>query len=414
MQLMVVMGAVLLCATPLLMPKGGWFALAVAATTGGIYLLRGKPLNLGNSYLLGVRVIPLMLALTAIGAAVWQGGGALQSSLPLLLVAGLLAIASAALGHIKITAAVAFGAFALTGMATGSWAAWQHIAQGARRASGFEPLHAILYGNLSLTVGLICLAGLAWAWQCPRRYRWLLVCGLGALGGLAASVLSGTRGGWVALPLAGLLFYRVYLRSWSRGWHVLVLASIATLALSLYALPQTGVEQRVGQALEEGQDYLEGEAYGSVGVRLELYRTSLALIAEQPLRGYSLDEYRQALQVKLAEGDITKSVARHWHAHNDVLNAWVRYGLLGALATLLLYGWPFAYFSSRLLRASASQRPIVLAGMLLPVLFFDFGLTYAFFAYPVVLGTYWLWLMLLVCTYLSLEPSGQRVSLHSE
>lgn len=406
------MGVALLCAAPLLVHNGGWLALAVAAVVGSAYLLGGKLFRPTNPALLGFRLVPLLLALTAMLASVWQGG-ALQSGLPLLLVAGLLAVASAALGKINITAGLAFGAFAFTGVATGSWAAWQHIAQGARRAAGFEPLHAILYGNLSLSVGLICLAGLAWAWHCHQRYRWLLLCGLGALGGLAASLLSGTRGGWVALPLAGLLFYRVYLRAWSRGWHALVLASIAMMALSLYALPQTGVEKRVDQAVEEGQSYLAGEAYGSVGVRLELYRTGLALIAEQPLRGYSLDEYRQALQTKLAEGDISKSVARHWHAHNDVLNAWVRYGVLGMLATLLLYGWPFAYFFSRLLHAQPAQRPVVLAGMLLPVLFFDFGLTYAFFAYPVVLGTYWLWLMLLVCTYLSLEPSKQRVSPHS-
>lgn len=405
---LMVLGVLLVVLAPLLLPGGGWLALVVAAAVGSAYLLSCKRFTAVGLSLRGFGAVPLLLALAALLAAIWQGQDALHSGLPLWLAAGLLAMASVALGAINISAAYTFGAFALTGVATGSWAAWQNMALGANRAAGFAPLNAILYGNLSLVVGLICLAGLAWAWQCPNRHRWLLLCGLGALGGLAASLLSGTRGGWVALPLAGLLFYRVYLKGWSRGWHMLVLASIATLALSLYALPQTGVEQRVDKAIEEGQDYLEGEAHGSVGVRLELYRVSLSLIAQRPLRGYSLEEYQQAMQAKLAAGEISASVARHWHVHNDVLNAWVRYGLLGVLATLLLYVWPFAYFASRLPYAKPDQRPIVLAGMLLPVLFFDFGLTYAFFAYPVVLATYWIWLLLLVSSYLSATPEGSR------
>ena len=399
-------GVALLCAAPLLVNNGGWLALAIAAAVGSVYLFRGKLIRPAAIALLGFRLVPVLFALAAMLAAIWQGPGAVQSSLPLLLVAGLLTVASAALGHIKVPAALGFGAFAFAGVASGSWAAWQHIAQGARRASGYEPLHAILYGNLSLSVGLICLAGLAWAWQCPQRIRWLLLCGLGVLGGLVASVLSGTRGGWLALPLAGLVFYRIYLNNWPRWWRAVLLVSIALLLVSVYTLPQIGVQGRVNSAIEEGQDYLQGDAHGSIGIRMELYRVSFQLIVEKPLLGYSLADYQSAMQVLRSEGEISRSVARHWHVHNDILHAWVRYGLLGLAATLLLYLWPLWFFSRQLKVATPEQRPVVLAGLLLPVMFFDFGLSYAFFAYPVVLAIYWVWLLVLASMYLS---SGDRV-----
>lgn len=409
MKLIAWVGVLLLCAGPLLVTEGAWLALAIAAATGSVYVLRGATFNLVDIHFLGIRTLPLLLALTAISVAFWQGAGALQSSLPFLLVAGLLTIASAALGHLNITAGMGFSAFAVTGIATGSWAVWQHIAQGARRAAGFEPLHAILYGNLSLTVGLICLAGLAWAWQCSKRYWWLLLCGFGAFGGLVASLLSGTRGGWIALPLAGLLFYRVYLRSVPRKWPLLILTFVVLSIATVYSLPQTGVQYRVNSAIAEGQDYLKGDAHGSIGIRLELYRTGLALIGERPVLGYSIDEYSQAMQSIRDTGGVSRLVAKQWHAHNDILNAWLRYGVVGMLVTLLLYVVPFGYFASKLSGAQRSQRPIVLAGMLVPVLFFDFGLTYSFFAYPVVFATYWLWILLLVGIYCSSSAMNKPV-----
>lgn len=403
MRLMVItafIGSAFLSAAPLLLPNGGWWALGVLAALGGVRIIRAG-IRPSSAKVLALPVrwlccLPLLLATVTLLACAVQGGGAWQSEWPRLLVLLLSALAVYALPWLNVSAAIIFAAFVFTGLAAGGWALWQKGVQGVSRASGHEPFHAILFGNLALAVGVFCLAGLAWAWQQPKRWVWLVVFGLGALGGLSASLFSGTRGGWLALPLAGWVFYRAYLPQWPLRWRAGLLAMMVALAIGLYALPQTGVEQRVGSAVEEGQDYLQGDAHGSVGVRLELYRTSLQLIAAKPWLGYSREAYQSALQALYSEGEIGRGVARHWHAHNDLLNAWLRYGMLGALATLLLYLWPLWFFSRQLGVASPEQRPLALAGCLLPILFFDFGLSYAFFAYPVVLATYWVWLAVLV------------------
>tara|TARA_R110002051_G_C8736969_1_gene498561 strand:- start:749 stop:1684 length:936 start_codon:yes stop_codon:yes gene_type:complete len=308
----------------------------------------------------------------------------------------------------RLGAAFVFAAFALTGITSGVWAVWQKAVWDVWRAQGHEPLHPILFGNMSLAAGLVCLAGLAWAWQSTNRRAWLLLLCLGALGGLSASLLSGTRGGWLALPLVGLIFYRVYLHHWPLLWRGGLLAIIVILLFGVYSFPQTSVQDRVHKAVEQGRDYWHGEANGSVGIRLELYRTGIQLIADKPWLGYSLDGYQSAMQALYDDGEVQGVVAQNWHAHNDILNAWLRYGVVGMLATLLFYGVPFGYFASKLFHADSSMRPIILAGMLLPVLFFYFGLTYSFFAYPVALGAYWLWILLIVATYLSSPVGGQK------
>lgn len=402
LRIIAVIGVFLVCASPLLLPYGGWLALFIMAALGGMCFLRAKSPHVLLNPAWTMHYVPLLLAVAVLLSCLWQG--VWSSGLPLVLVALSGVLGACVLPWARVNASVVFGVFALSGITTGSWAVWQHLVQGAHRAAGHEPLNAILYGNLSLAIGLLCLAGMAWAWQQPHRH-WLVLCGLGVIGGLVASVLSGTRGGWLALPLAGLVFYRIYLNNWPRWWRLALLASLALLAVSVYALPQIGVQGRVNSAVEEGQDYLQGDAHGSIGIRLELYRVSLQLIAERPLLGYSLADYQSAMQALQSEGEIHRRVARHWHVHNDILHAWVRYGLLGVVATLLLYLWPLWFFSRQLKVATANQRPMVLAGLLLPVMFFDFGLSYAFFAYPVVLATYWVWLIVLVSMYLS---SGDR------
>lgn len=300
-------------------------------------------------------------------------------------------------GGLPLFPAAGLCVFALSGAAVGVWAVEQTLLGGSARAAGHPPLHAILFGNMALVCGLVSMAGLAWAWHrpTPTRWAWWLLFGVGAVGGVMASVLSGTRGGWLALPLAGLVFYRVYIGHWA-GWKQAVLAvGVFMLLVSAYALPHTGVQTRVASAVEETRDYWQGHPHGSIGVRLELYRVTLGLIAQRPLTGYRQAEYQNALQTLQQKGDISPQVARHWHAHNDLLNAWVRYGVLGLLGVMLLYAWPLWWFSRSSLWQQPTQRPLVLAGLLLPILFIDFGLSYAFFAYPVVVASYVGWVVLL-------------------
>ncbi|MCL7939426.1 O-antigen ligase family protein [Halomonas sp. ATCH28] len=396
-------GIVATMALPVLLPGGYWWGPLWLGLLGLLALLgrlvpgwmRVRPLGRRGW---GLALMLLLFGASQLAIAAYHGEAA--QLLPLLLPVVLALLVLPAL-HAWLPSLIwLWAGLALAGMTTGGWALWQTL-NGVSRASGHEPLHAILFGNLSLLAGVLCLAGIGWALNAPRRYGWLVVLGLGALGGVAASVLSGTRGGWVALPLILLVFQRGYGRWLPRRQAALWWVGAGGLLAGLYVLPQTGVQHRVSLAVAEVEHYLAGERAktGSVTTRLEMWQGAVGLIVERPLMGHGKAGYMEGMRSRVEAGELDRAVLAHAHAHNDLLNAWAKRGLPGLLALLGLYLLPLWLFRGGLNHPDTSHRALAVAGLLLPVTFLDFGLTYSFLAYPVGVAVYSGWLVVLWSLY---------------
>lgn len=384
-------------AAPLLLPLGDWWALAALLVCGLLLLTADRPL-VASSPIAFRLMIGALIAFTLAEAlaATWHRNW--PEAWPMVAIGALAVLTWCCWSRLVIPLASLWLGFALAGIGAGGWALWQSLVADATRADGHAEMHAILFGNLGLLSGLLCFAGLAWVWHqrtagnLQRWWWWLL--GAGACGGLLASLLSGTRGGWIAMPLALLVFYRGYAYRWPLVWRGSALFGLAAFVALAYAIPQTGVQLRVDAAIDETQDYQAGDARGSVGMRLEMYRGAGMLILEQPWLGRGHDGYQPAMQALVDEERLPPGLGRYWHAHNDLLDAWVRRGLLGLLAVVALYALPLWHFSRRLRDTLPAQRSAAVAGLLIPVAFIDFGLSYAFFAYPVGIAVYACWLLL--------------------
>ncbi|MCE9662457.1 O-antigen ligase family protein [Halomonas sp. M5N1S17] len=314
-----------------------------------------------------------------------------------------------AMVRLKPSAVWFWTGLALGSISAGAWAFWQRIIQGTSRADGQDPLHAILFGNLGLMTGLLCLAGLSWAMTRNERWRWILLMALGGLAGLMASAMSGSRGGWIGLPLAIWVLYRGHGKRLSLRWRLMVGACLLALLGSLYMIPQTGVAKRVHNAVSGVQQYVAGDdEMTSVSARLEMWKGASQLIAERPIVGWGTREYRAAMRERGAEGAQDPSLGRFWHAHNDVLDAWVKRGLPGLLTLLALYMTPLWLFARGIGSASGERRALAVAGTLLPVAFIDFGLTYSFLAYPMGGMVYALLLVILWGLYRRSPPEPQH------
>ena len=408
------LAAIWMLLVPLLLPKGYWLAPLPLLLVAG-FAWQQRPVRYAMTWPQRLAVAAL-LGFAASELLALQGEGAAGRA-PSTAVAALLAAALVvALAWRRPPLAWWWAGLAASAGSGGLWALWQAGVEGARRANGHGEVNAILFGNLALLSGLLCLAGLGWAWQQRRRLPWLVALLLGAIGGLLASALSGTRGGWLALPLAALVFYRAYLRGWPPRWRWLTIAGVGLVLASLYLAPQSGVQQRVGVAMDEASDYLAGEPRGSVGARLEMYRGAAMLIVESPWRGVGHGGYAKAMGELVEQGRVAPGMDRYWHAHNDPLDAWVRRGLPALLALLALYLLPLWVFTPRLMASDPETRSLAVAGLLLPVTFIDFGLSYAFFAYPVGILVYGGWLALLLAFTGATSASvgcGDRLGLDS-
>ncbi len=251
---------------------------------------------------------------------------------------------------------------------------WERVGLGLDRPGGL--INAITFGDLALCLGLLALAGATELRDSTRQ--WVLAA-LGSLAGLLAALLSGTRGSWIALPLAALVFLRHGRRLPGRGLRALLAAGVALLAVAWF-VPALGIEARVLQGLADVRSWRAGgSAYTNVGIRLELWKGAGILIREHPLFGLDGAVYKAEFARLVGQGRLDRVVMLMPHLHNDALQAFVTRGVGGLLAWFAILAAPGAFFARALGRAGAGESAPALAGLLLVLCYFSFGLTEVIF-----------------------------------
>lgn len=280
-------------------------------------------------------------------------------------------------------------------LGAGGWAGWQKLVEGTDRATGYT--YVIQFGDISMLLGILCLAGLGWALAQPHRKSWFALLLLGALGGLLGSLFSGSRGGWVGLPFVFLVLYRAYGGLMTRRTQGVLAVLCIAGATTVYAIPQMGVQQRVHSAFSDIARYTAGEGQmSSLGARFEMWHGASLLIAERPLLGWGETGYPVGMNRLADDGIVAPRVAeRYGHPHNEFLNAQVKQGILGTVVLLVLYLVPLKLFSRSLRSPNMRLRSLATAGTLLPVAYIDFGLTQSLLEHNSGAMVYAFWLAVL-------------------
>jgi O-antigen ligase len=267
------------------------------------------------------------------------------------------------------------------------FAGWQSLALGEPRA--FGTTNPIQFGNISILFAVLCLAGLAWAAAQRHKAAWTALLLLGAACGTAASILTGSRGSWIALPVSACVL--AFQHAGNFGMRRLGAGLLALLALmvAVYALPQTGVKARTELAEVEIRNYLsKGDADSSVGARLEMWRSGMTMVPQRPLLGWGKQGYIDHKAGLIKEGKVSPWLLLFPHLHNEYLDALVKRGVLGLLALLALFLVPLRLFARQLRHAGAAQRTYAAAGVALCVSYLLFGLTQAFMTHNNGVMTY--------------------------
>ena len=266
---------------------------------------------------------------------------------------------------------------ALGGIGAGLFSTWQFFGGGQMRPGGTT--NPIQYGNISMVLGVLCLCGLSWAQRQPHRSFWTCILGAGMLAGLAGSLLTGSRGSWLGLPVCLIIFLMHHAGTASR--RLLrggVIAFCVALAM-LWMVPQSGLKARTQLAVTEAGDYMaHGNADSSVGARLEMWRAGVAMLPGHWLLGWGKQGMLDGKAELVRQGAAAPSIEEHTHLHNEYLDALVKHGLPGLLAVLALYLAPLRLFARHLRHPDNAVRDYALAGTLLVVSYLAFGLTQAF------------------------------------
>jgi O-antigen ligase len=253
--------------------------------------------------------------------------------------------------------------------------AWQRIALGIDRPGGL--INAITFGDLALLLALLSVMAAIDMRNSPRQ---AVLAGCGALAGLSASLLTGTRGGWVALAVAALLLLR-HARLLGGFRLRVMLAAGAAVVLAAWFVPASGMQGRFDEGVSDVRAWVEhGTVFTRVGTRLELWKGATMLIAEHPLLGMDFEASRVRLAEFAREGRLDPVVLPLPHLHNDVLQELVKGGVVGFALWAAILAAPLLFFV-RTLRAGAGapESALALAGILVVTSYMCFGLTEVIF-----------------------------------
>ena len=170
---------------------------------------------------------------------------------------------------------------------------WQFIIQDTPRPLAATS-NAIHYGNVSMLFSMLCLCGIEWARKQSRPWFWTLLMAGGCLAGLAGSVVSGSRGGWLALPVCLCIVGLHYAKKRGKRFLLGALATRAVLATRAYSLPHSPVRERVESAINDLNSlHDKAPIYTSVGQRLELWRSALSMSGDNILLGIGRTGYME-------------------------------------------------------------------------------------------------------------------------
>jgi O-antigen ligase len=247
---------------------------------------------------------------------------------------------------IKYLKALGWGC-ALGALGAGVWAVDSaiHMTVTDLNRLGNDFTNPIPYGNTALLLGFLSVMTIRWD-DYPNalaRRAGIALKLFGLVAGVYASYLSGTRGGWLAIPLFLILC------SLNFGWvkqarHWLTACVVVLLAMTALLASPMG-RDRVIATHDDLVRLAQGNAAPdtSIGARLQLWRASVHLFEAHPAMGVGKGHLEGNLKVMADAGEISPLIVNQ-RAHSEFFSTIAEQGAAGVVCLLLLYVGPLVYF----------------------------------------------------------------------
>lgn len=371
-------GLVWLFLSWILVVPGGPLLLALLLTTLGLLGVSQLPQSLASLWAWPqVRSVAwgfaaFVVAGVFIGVWYGYGPGYYEAYIPFLMAPLML--------HGVLTARLQAGVLwlgaASAAVLAGVLASYQSLVLDVGRAKGAMN-HPIIFGDLSVVLASIALFGVLYSQQSKSSLYLRAYLLLGALMGVWASLLSGTKGGWLSIVMVMFVFAWRLTADKALMWRALGLLCIVALILKGVLLaPEALVWGRLEGVWGSAKHWFDtGEVTDwSVSIRLELWSYAWELFSQKPLLGWSGGEALAKLAEHLKPFNVPVGIAPVFE--NDLLHFAAVAGSVGVLSVLGLYvGVFFGFWQFKKQVQEAQTSAFVLLGMLLVVMLFEFGLT---------------------------------------
>ncbi|MFP4893600.1 O-antigen ligase family protein [Paraburkholderia sp. EG304] len=227
--------------------------------------------------------------------------------------------------------ALAVGAWAIINQPPGGWT-------DANRLNN-SYTNAIPFGDTALLLAFLSVFTLGW--DNPRDWRVLVPRVLALVSGGYASFLSGSRGGWLAVPVFVMLLGMQY-HWFTRKKRLLV----ATLVIAIGAgglLSTERVQKRFAEVPNDVSMMHKGEDATATGLRLQLWNASRMIFARHPMWGIGKGHLVDELGAMASRGEVKAEIVNE-RAHSDFFSTLAEMGAVGVVCLLLFYYGITVYF----------------------------------------------------------------------
>lgn len=235
-------------------------------------------------------------------------------------------------------------------------------------------LNPILFGDIALILGFMAFALKDMEITKPVFLRFLPVIAL--FSGITASIMSGTRGAWIAIPTLFLVYIALHWRNFDLRSRISITLMVLIFPMIVYLVPATGIESRVNLALNDVDAYFtEQDTSTPLGLRLEAWRAAYYMAVEHPLFGVGFGRFKQESTILVENGTVLENANAFDHPHNDYLYQLSVNGLIGLVLLILMYLYPLYLFYKSVSSSDLEIKALSIAGLYLVIGYMHFSLT---------------------------------------
>lgn len=205
----------------------------------------------------------------------------------------------------------------------------------------------LIFGQVALALGAMSLLLI----RPSEKRRWYVsvIQLIGGVIGIYLSMRSGSRTGWLAVPLI-LFLWVVHYTPFSRWKTAFLGVLITALAITAIYLSSNTAKDRVGAAYSDLKTYQWNAVNPetSLGERISWMRIGWYYFSMRPLTGWGdkgMDQNINDEAISAFASKVTREGLLVAGFHNDFVATTVRYGIGGLLAIISIFLIPFLFFA---------------------------------------------------------------------
>jgi O-antigen ligase len=227
---------------------------------------------------------------------------------------------------------------------TAGFESFFQVSNGIQRVSGASIPNSIPFGNFALLFGVLSVL-LVIPKNKGEVFGWAKRLGAGAfLAGTFTSIASGSRGGWVAIPLFVLIYWRLFGSGNKLVSYMVGITLVVVMPLLAYLVPSISDRLALGvseahSVLSRTGHWMSGGASDSIGTRLDMWAAGIDAFRSAPLFGLGFTGFNEFLHHRIEMGlthpDL--EIIGFKHLHCEIITTAAKLGLMGLFTLTVLW-----------------------------------------------------------------------------